>query len=207
HNVVEDQHLSIALRSSADADGGRGDFARDHGCHLARHTFQHHRKHSGALERDCVFHEPFNTGEVFALNLVPAHLVQRLRGQADMSHDGHFGVKHAANQVHTLASSFNFYGFSAGLFYQTHGVAYACRRVTLVSAKRHVGNHHGGPDGPAYGASVVQHFIDGDRQRAVIAQHDLGQRIAHQNHVDAAFVHQAGGGVVVSSQAGNRLVP
>ena len=36
-------------------------------------------------------------------------------------------------------------------------------------------------NGTANGAGVMQHFVDGDGQRVVVAEHDHGQRIADQD--------------------------
>src|SRR6185437_13797773 len=45
------------------------------------------------------------------------------------------------------------------------------------------------------------------RKRAVIAQHHLGERIAHQDHVNAGFINQTRCGIVVGSQAGDKFMP
>ena len=57
-----------------------------------------------------------------------------------------------------------------------------------------------------HGLHVVQHLVHGDRERVLVAEHGLRQRIAHQHHVDAGLVHQARSGVVVGGQAGDGFV-
>jgi len=62
-------------------------------------------------------------------------------------------------------------------------------------------------DATSHGARVVQHFFNGDRQRVLVAQHGLREGIANQHDIDSSFVDEAGGGVVVGSQARDRFVP
>ena len=50
---------------------------------------------------------------------------------------------------------------------------------------------------------MVQHLVGGDRERVVVAEHGLGQRVADQDDVDASLVDQARAGVVIGGQAGN----
>ena len=45
-----------------------------------------------------------------------------------------------------------------------------------------------------------------DRERVLVAQHGLGQRVADQNHVHAGLVDQARGGIVVGGETGDRFV-
>src|SRR5205807_2957846 len=65
YDVMKHQHLSVTLRSSANANGGGGDFMSDHGCYLAWQSFQHQGKYSGAVQRNGVFYQPFNASQVF----------------------------------------------------------------------------------------------------------------------------------------------
>lgn len=53
---------------------------------------------------------------------------------------------------------------------------------------------------------VVQHLVHGDPERVLLPKHALSEGIVHQDHLDAGFVHQARGGVVVGGKAGDRFV-
>ena len=53
---------------------------------------------------------------------------------------------------------------------------------------------------------MVRHLFHSDWQGIFIAEHNLGQRIADQDHVYAGFVHQAGSGVIISGEAGDQLL-
>ena len=54
--VVDDQHLRVAIGAGADADGGRFDFRGNHGCDLARNAFKHNAADAGAVERNRIAH-------------------------------------------------------------------------------------------------------------------------------------------------------
>ncbi len=124
-----------------------------------------------------------------------------------MAHHRNFRIEHATHQIHTLAPAFKLYRFGSAFFHEPCGVAHAFLHVTLIGAKRHVSDDQRRFHSPAHSAGVMQHFFHGDRKRAVIAQHHLGERIAHQDHVYAGFINQTRCGVVVGSQAGDKFMP
>src|SRR5579863_9099511 len=53
---------------------------------------------------------------------------------------------------------------------------------------------------------MMQHFVNSDRERILVAQHGLGQRVADQDNVDGGFIHQARSGIVVGRQASDGLM-
>ena len=74
---------------------------------------------------------------------------------------------------------------------QLAGVAHAVRDARVIAQPGHVG-HDVGP-GPRRGdrAHVVAHRVDRDVQRVLVAQHDVGHRVAHEDHVDPGGVGEA----------------
>src|SRR5439155_23898629 len=74
-----------------------------------------------------------------------------------------------------------------------------------IRSIRHVTDKKGAtrpaPDRP----QVVKHFIHRDRERRIVSQHHLGERVPDQNHVDPGLVHQPRRGVVVRGQTGDLL--
>jgi len=55
-------------------------------------------------------------------------------------------------------------------------------------------------------ADVMEHFVDRDRKRVLVAEHGHGQGIADEGDIDSGFIDQARGGVVVSGQASDGFV-
>jgi len=52
----------------------------------------------------------------------------------------------------------------------------------------------------------MQHLVHGDGECVVVAENGLGEGIADQNHLNAGFIDQARGGVVVGGEAGDGLM-
>ena len=56
-----------------------------------------------------------------------------------------------------------------------------------------------------HGLGVVEHLGHGDADRAVVAEHDLAQRVADQQHRDPGLVEDPGRGIVVGGEHGDAL--
>src|SRR5438876_7526018 len=56
-DVVEDEHLAIALRSSSDADSWSWHFRRDHGGDFPRNAFEINAGHASAIKCYGIAHE------------------------------------------------------------------------------------------------------------------------------------------------------
>src|SRR6185437_16200689 len=90
-DVVEHQHLAVAVRAGADADGGDTDAARDELRELRRHELEHHAPAARLLERDGALHDAPHALLVLALQSIAAERRGGLRCQADMPEHRHAG--------------------------------------------------------------------------------------------------------------------
>ena len=54
---------------------------------------------------------------------------------------------------------------------------------------------------------MVYHVVYGHGQRVLVAQHDVAQRVADQNHVDTGLVYRACRMVVVGREHGQPPLP
>ena len=205
--IVQHQHLAIALWPGANADGRNGQLGGDHGAHLPRHAFQHHAEAARALHCDGIAHELLDGGQRFALHLIAAHGVQRLRRKPDVSHDRNFRVAQAHDQLAALLSALDLHRLGAGFLDKPRGVAHRFVSGQMVRAIGHVGNEQRALGSAPGCAGVVQHLIHAHRHGVLVAQHHHGQRVAHQDHVNAGLIHQARGGIVVGGQASDALAP
>ena len=77
----------------------------------------------------------------------------------------------------------------------------------MVRAVGHIGDEQRALGPPTGSAGVVQHLIHAHGHGVLVAQHHHGQRVAHQDHVNAGLIHQARGGIVVGGQASDALAP
>src|SRR6185437_12814762 len=204
--VMNDQHLAIALRSSPDPDRCATDFFGDHRRNFTRDSFEDDGEDARPVEGHCVAHQSLDGSDGLALHAVSAHHVHRLRRESDVSHYGNFSVEQPVDQAHPLLSAFNFHRLGTTIFDKTRGIFHCSFLIQVIRGVGHVGNQQRAFDPAAHGTNVMQHLLHGDRQRVLIAQYHHCQRIADQNHVYARLVHQARSRVVVGGEAGDWLM-
>jgi len=203
---MKHQHLPVTLRPSSNPDRRSADFRRNHRRHFPRNTLDIKTRHARAVQRHRIAHELLNPGETLPLDFVPAHHIYRLWRQPDVPRHRNLGVNNLPNQVGTLLPAFNLYDFSAAFFHKARGVADRSFGVDLIGPVGHVGDQQRVLHPAPHRLHVMQHLVHRDRERVLVAQHGLSQRIAHQHHVDASLIHQTRGGVVVSGKASDGFV-
>src|SRR5271165_4197681 len=135
--VVEDQHLSIALWPRADADGRNFDLMRNQLRHFARNAFQHHAACAAAFQRESVMHELLNCRQRLSLHFVATHGVYRLRRQSDVPDHGDFRVYQPLHQWRALLAALDLDGLSARL-YKACSVANRFLAAHVVGRERHI---------------------------------------------------------------------
>src|SRR5581483_11017766 len=139
-NVVENEYLAIALRSSANADRRRADFSRDHCGDLARNTFEVQACHSGPVQRYGISHKLFDSTQVLSLNLVAPHYVDGLRSQANMACDRNLRIDDVTNKIGSFLSTLDLHYFRSAFFHKAGRVDDGIFRVRVIRAVRHVRN-------------------------------------------------------------------
>src|SRR5215468_6061083 len=86
-HVMDHEHLTVAMRARADADGRNNQPVGDLLGQVQRNTLQHQCEGPAILYRQSIAHDRFPLFLVFTLNLIAAKPVNRLRRQADVPHD------------------------------------------------------------------------------------------------------------------------
>jgi peptidoglycan/xylan/chitin deacetylase (PgdA/CDA1 family) len=201
--VVEDEDLAVAVRAGADADGGNGQLGGDGGGDFAGNAFEYDCAGSGIGQGESVCLELEHGFSGAGLDAVAAHAVNALRSEAQMADNGNFSFSEGADQIDARTLDFDRLG--AGLLDEADGVDEAFGHRAVIAAEGHVGHKEGAANGAADGASVVQHLVHGDGEGVFVAQDHHGQRVAYQDEVDAGFVGEARGGVVVGGESGDGL--
>src|SRR5207248_7857549 len=90
--VVEDEHLAVAMRAGADADGRDAEALGDEPRELRRHELEHDAPAAGPLERYRAFDDAPRAFLVLALQLVAAERGGRLRRKPDVTEHRHAGI-------------------------------------------------------------------------------------------------------------------
>src|SRR5215510_13789504 len=86
-HVMDHEHLTVAMRARADADGRNSQPFGDLLGQVQWNTLQHQCEGPAILYRQSIAHDGFPLFLVFTLNLIAAKPVNRLRRQANVSHD------------------------------------------------------------------------------------------------------------------------
>ena len=121
-----------------------------------------------------------------ALHLEAAELVDRLRRQAEMGLHRHFGRHQRLDDVD--ARPFDLDRRGAPLLDEAQGVRDRLIGTEMERAVRHVGDQQRALEPSAHRLHVMEHLVHGDRQGVGVAEHDHGERVADQHHVDAGGV-------------------
>ena len=121
--------------------------------------------------------------------------------QPEMAHHRNLGVEDGADRRRPACAPPSSLTASAPVSaHQARRVAQGILGAEVVGHPGHVHDQQRpaacAPDGPA----VVDHLVQGDRQRALVAQHDVAQRIADEHRVDAAASAASVAGDVVGGQ-------
>ena len=110
-HIVRNQNLSVASYAGADADGGylqrRGDFFRKR----RRDFFKDDRENARGLKRESVIEYFFGFRRYRAAGTVGAELVNGLRRQSQVPHDGNADFHQPFDCGQKFFSAFEFDGF------------------------------------------------------------------------------------------------
>ena len=136
---------------------------------------------------------------------VCAKLVDALRGESEVTHDGDSSGEYAADRFENLLAAFELDGIGTGLLHDADGGGEGLFGVALISAEGHINHHQGTLDGAFDRGGVDYHLVEGDGQGSLVTFHDIGGRVADQDHVDFGGIEELGHGIVVCGKHGDFL--
>ena len=90
-----------------------------------------------------------------------------------------FSITDPSNQICPLLTALDFHNLCPAFLHKACSVANGIFRVNLVRPIRHVHHQQRVLHASTHGLNVMEHFIHRDRQRVLVAQHGLCQRITH----------------------------
>ena len=131
--------------------------------------------------------------------------VDRLGGQADVAHHRDLGVDQCPHHGRPDGATLELDAPGAGPD-QGGGVADGVGHVDVVAEPRQVADDQRPRLGTGHGGHVVGHVGDGHLQGVLVAEDDIGHRVAHEDHVDAGGIDDAGAGGVVGGDHHQGLV-
>ena len=196
--VVQHQHLAVAIRPSADADGrdrtGCGDRFRQR----CRHAFQHQQRRAGFGHRQRVLAQLGSGGVLAALHLETAEAVHRLRGEAQVAAHGNFALDQVADRGQLVAGAFQLDHARTGPDEAHRGRMRLLRRA--IGTEWEIGDLQRALRTAGDRRRVVDDVVHPHRQGRIMALHHHAQRIADQDQVGAVVIQHAGEAGVVAGQ-------
>ena len=187
-HVVDHEHLPVGAAAGADADRGNRQLLRhafgQHGGNL----FEHDGEAAGLFQKTCVAHQLFGLGLFPGADGIGAELVDRLRRKPQMPHDRNAGREDALDRFEDLLAAFELHGVGLGLLHDPDGRVEGHLRIALIGSERQVDHHQRPFDGTHDRTGMINHRIERNGNRRLVTRHDVGGRVAHQNHVDTCGV-------------------
>jgi hypothetical protein len=202
-HVVVHEHLAIAVAAGPDADGRHVDGVGHHGGHPVGHALEDDGEAPRRGQGLGVGDQRQGGVVLAALDLEPAHGVERLRRQAEVAHHRDLGVDQGLDDRQALAAAFQLHGLGTGPDERRRvadglvdrGVVAHPGQVAHDEWRRAVGGRGG--EAPPDGGRVVGDVVDAHLQGVVVAQDHHRHGVADQDHVDAGGMRLARAGGVV----------
>jgi len=127
-------------------------------------------------------------------------LIDRLRRQADMAHDADLLVDEPLHKLNTFVSALEFDCFRATFLHESQRISHRVVIACVKSSIRHVCNQQRALDRSSHGFQMNQYFIQRYRHGIAVTQNHIAQTVADQNDVDACFVDDPSGWIIVRCQ-------
>src|SRR6185436_15969498 len=201
HQVVEHQHLPVAMRTRADADRGDADALGDELGERGRNELEHHAPAACPLERHRSVEDALGGRLVLSLKLVASERGSGLRRETDVAEHRHAGAHQSLHDGNDLFAAFELHRIGERLLHQARGALERLRR-RAVGEKRQVRDDEGLGRAAARRARVVHHVGERHRKGRVVAEHHHAERVTHQDEIDARFGDEARGRKVVRGEHG-----
>ena len=180
--VVQHEHLPVGADARADANGGKRHFRGDAGGQLRWHALEHDREAAQIGQRVRLTKQSCRVHIVSALHAEAAELVDRLRRQPDVTHDGHAGSDDLSDHILVAVDAFELDRLRPA----RHQRAHRRHRRWYAFPERQegkIGNHELSCSRASDRAGVQGHEIDGRPKRRRLTVHDHRGRISHENGV------------------------
>ena len=172
---------------------------------LGRHDFENHRERAGLLHRLRVLHQAVRGLVAATLYPVAAERVDRLRGQADVSHDRDTCVHERLDLRQHAMAAFELDRLSPTLLHEAGCGLQRLSRRGLVAAERQVGDDDRALRAPNDAAHQRQQFVDGHGQRGVVPVDDVRGGVPDEKNRHASLVEHPRRRVVVRGEHGPSL--
>src|ERR1700694_457120 len=199
-HVVEDEHLAVGSRSRTDPDGRDAQSSGDPGGQGVGHTLQHEADRPRLLEILCIGKDARRLGLALALDFETPHLVHELWRQPQVAHHGYAQPGQAPRDLNDAAAPLQLHAMHSTLLQEASGARDRLLNGSVIGHERHIANQQGLPGATCDRLGMVNHLVEGHRQRGLIAQHHHPEAVADQKDRNACVVEDLRAQVVVGGE-------
>src|SRR5262245_28073373 len=200
---MDHEHLAVTMRARADANGRNGQPLGDLLGQVLWNAFQHHRERATILYRQSIAHDCFPLVLVLTLNLIAAEPMNRLRGEANVSHDRDANLDDGLDRTWHRSTALEFHPLGTALLEEPPGIPDRLLPTYLIGEKRHVPDHQSTLATARNRSRVVDHLLHRNRQGIRLALKDAANRVADQEDINAGLVQNPRKGIIVSGETGD----
>ena len=188
--IGADEHLAVAIRTGADADGRHVERRGDLRGELRGNRFEHDGKRAGILQRERIVEDELRLARIASALPIAALLIDRLRQHPEMPHHRNADIDEPPHDLDDRLPAFDFHRGRARVFQQASRVAHRFGRRDLIGQKRHVGDDERLLRAAHDRGGVMNHHVERHRQGRVVSEHRRRDRIADEQHVDSRALEQ-----------------
>ena len=180
--VAHHLNLAIAIRASANADGGDTCSLGDQLGKGCRNRFQNYGEGPCLLQGLGVIEQAHRHLRGLAYHLEAAELVHRLRGEPDMTLNRNAALDKLLHLISDCLSTLQLHRLCSCLLNKAGGIAQCILDPGVVGHEGHIAYHQRPLRAPHHRLGVVDHLIHGHGDSGLIAQNYHAQAIANQDH-------------------------
>ena len=196
-HVLVHEHLAVAARAGADADGGDGQLRRHAFGELGGNGLEDHGEGAGLFHRVGVFQQLAGRIGRLALHLEAAQRVDALGREPDMGAHGDLAVDDGTDAVRHFHTAFQLHGVGARLLHEAAGVHHRVVDAGLIRHEGHIDDDECVLRAAGHSGPVVDHVLHRHRYGVAQTEHDVAERVADEDGINAGLVHEPCRGVVV----------
>ena len=202
---MHDEHLSVYSAAGTDPDHRDAQLAGYACGQIGGDLLQNQGEAAQLLEQSGVFDELGGLFFFAGADGVGAELVDGLRREAEVPHDGYASAEDALDGLADLGAALHLDTVGVRLLHHADGRGEGLFGVALVGAEGEVDDDQRAADGLDDRLAVVDHLIERDGQRGDVARHDVRGRVADQDNVHTGAVNDLRHRVIVSREHGDLL--
>ena len=122
-----------------------------------------------------------------------------------MCHNRNTSICNSLNLRTYCSASLQLNSIGPAFLHQAACIHYGLLYRHLIRHKWHINNHHSIVTSSSYSMAKGNHILHSNGNGIRQSQHNISQRVPYQNTINASFLLQLGGGVIITGKHGNLL--